>query len=320
MFHLEPYWMAVAATWRCNLHCQNCRLWKTPENGNNINVGEFQLSVADTFFNTIQCVNIFGGEPTLHPDLYGLVQVSAERWQKSDVSIVTNGFDADNIIKMFERLSFHVTRKLLVCVSIDGEEAWHDHMRGQKGSHANAIRTLESAAKNFSRTPRIGMTIVPDSLGSGLFPIEHAAGLARQYGALLSIRVATQGSYFGNPNPQTWDGKSIALLQSKLDKVPNEVLAVPGFVKDIPRYLTERKRRYQCPAYRASMVVNPELGVSCCHEKNPWANLAEIPRKWGRARAWREMASDCECYKDSCFIDGPYALSYLAHEREGVEA
>lgn len=117
-------------TSRCNLHCRHCY------EGAQGQVIEWEL---DEFKQAIEklwaCfakwgiygeISLIGGEPTLHPRFYEMVEYLHQRRDVSSISILTNGvhFDTDFAEKMKKYDCY-------VQVSIDGNHAeQHDYIRG----------------------------------------------------------------------------------------------------------------------------------------------------------------------------------------------
>ena len=54
----------------------------------------------------------------------------------------TNGFLTDTIVSIAERLVRHTTSRIIVTVSLDGDEALNDEIRGIKGGYRRQVETF----------------------------------------------------------------------------------------------------------------------------------------------------------------------------------
>lgn len=120
-------------TLRCNLQCNFCY----NESGPLGDVGEDRKLVARQIVDagTFQ-VSIVGGEPTVLPDFYNLI----EYFEQNGVGVdfVTNGWFIDELA--VEKLCESEICQLMV--SLDGLEDTHDRLRGRKGSFKRALRAI----------------------------------------------------------------------------------------------------------------------------------------------------------------------------------
>lgn len=290
--------VAVAVTWDCNLRCKFCSIWKKRTH-EFIDPDELvnQLLVSGV---TSPTIAIFGGEPTLHPNICELFGKLQSAFPNSAKSIVSNGF----LPKVFEELSW-VSPNIITCISIDGKRNRHDAHRGVKGSYDRAIESMDICFDNFSRPARISYTITPDNIDD----ISHAKDLAIHYGTDLSFRTATDGSYFSGEVSPKWSKWDINKMERQLDKIHPTLMCHPKFVYSIPEYLRTGEH-LDCIAPYKSLTVYPNLDTGICHSREPICKLKDVKDFWYKDRRHLECING-SCFKNECFIDGMYSLSYV---------
>lgn len=300
-----PFWMALAATWDCDSKCTICNLWRSADH-TMMDPSTLQRSLTNVFFDGIRNVAFFGGEPTRNDKLPELVSVITKRFPEAEVSVVTNGLDVTRIKDILRVISKKITKDLLVCVSINGPVKRHDFIKGIDGAHHNALETLEIAKTFFNKKPRISLTLLPDFTDE----IAHVGWLAQKFETDFSLRCAVSGSYFRSTVDMKWSEQQVEHLCDELAKIPRNLLTCPIFCTALPRFL-ESGIYKNCEAHRQSLVVSPDLQTTVCHNQPNVCYLGDIPAQWGKAKWWYELGL-LDCFKgQECFIDGPYALSYV---------
>lgn len=123
----------------CNLKCQHCYDWKTPAN----TLDYFtMLRIIDDYSEFLKQMefngelSFTGGEPLLFPRLMDLIRYAKKCDVPINISVLTNGTLLDE--ELFKEAKEH---DVGFQVSIDGDEATHDKIRG-KGSYRKAMATL----------------------------------------------------------------------------------------------------------------------------------------------------------------------------------
>jgi len=306
---IAPFWMAVAATWECNLRCKHCGIWRKRVDKPGIDVDAFQLSVANDFFSNITSIAIFGGEPTMNNDICDLIAVCANRWSGQEIGVVTNGYNTKNQKSIWQTIKNNIRCNLTVRVSIDGREKVHDKLRGVKGSFAQAVDTAIFVNTLWPRKGAISITVYPDTVDEIPYLIEFVENL----GINFCLRAAVSGSYFGGKVDQKWTPETIDKLEKIIKETPSNLFVFDRFIKAIPEHL-RTGLHLPCEAYRKALVIDTDLSTSICHELPAFTQLEEIPKVWGRTAGWCQSGIDCltgKCWKPSCALDGPGALQYI---------
>lgn len=292
--------LSIATNWACDARCEICDIWKK-DHKTMMKPSLLNSSLQSPFFNNVTCVGFFGGEPTLHPELPELMKIIKDRFG-IDASIVSNGYGKQipQVLINLKNLDFNP----LICVSIDGNKSIHDKRRGREGIYDNALRTLALANQLFAQKPRISFTVLPETVDQ----LPHIFELAKEHNTDISMRPGVSGSYFGGKANENWNELQIDKLENYISKMPDNLLANPLFVRDIPEFLRTGTTKKECKAAYVILVVDPDMKTRICHSLPPICDLVDVPNKWGKDEKWK-AAKNGKCFKRECFIDGPYSVN-----------
>lgn len=132
----------------CNLRCKHCYDWKEKENV--LNFGQLCKVVDDYVFFLKKMgfngeISLTGGEPTMHQQLFDLIEYIKRKEVYIGLYILTNGINiSDEFINIAKNYNIGVQ------VSLDGSESVHDSIRG-KGSYNKTISNITKLLKNGVR-------------------------------------------------------------------------------------------------------------------------------------------------------------------------
>jgi len=137
-----PSYCTFIYTWKCNLRCGMCDIWKRPTDNNELNVDQ----ITEMFYKLrfLKFIRITGGEPFLRNDIIEVIESIVNTVNPAILHLTTNGYFTDRTLDLLDRVA---GKYLHLKVSIDGPEVIHDTIRGVKGSYKKAIETLEKSAR-----------------------------------------------------------------------------------------------------------------------------------------------------------------------------
>ncbi|TMM45385.1 radical SAM/SPASM domain-containing protein [Colwellia ponticola] len=121
-FQLEQTYLLL--TRKCNLSCSHCIRSSNPSFTEMIDIDlAFQIISQLSLIRKEAVILISGGEPTLHPSFYEIVEKSAKSFRK--VVVNTNGLRFSQLKRVadFENVSIQI--------SLDGDEKTHNGIRGE---------------------------------------------------------------------------------------------------------------------------------------------------------------------------------------------
>ncbi len=133
-----PNMCTFIVTWRCNLRCFMCDVWKKTDYDD--------MSVDDIrqVFRQIphlDSLRITGGEPFLRRDLADITRAIVEENDPTVVHVTTAGVLTERILEYVRAVG---SRKLHLKLSIDAVGARHDEIRGGRGLYDKAMTTLRA--------------------------------------------------------------------------------------------------------------------------------------------------------------------------------
>lgn len=171
--------------YRCNLQCEMCPFWRRTDE-ELLSVEAEKRLFAKLADSGVLFLGFEGGEPLLRKDLPEILQASHERFH---TSLVTNGLLLDRRI---DEIARHLD---FLFVSIDGDQALHDRLRGVPGAFDRTVRGV-SKAKD-----RVPTAISTTLTRSGLEAAPHMVELARSLHVAVNFQVAYDYSDAGPLSP-----------------------------------------------------------------------------------------------------------------------
>lgn len=254
-------WIAFHLTDRCQLDCAHC-LRDPAQKPKDLPVDIIRkvLTEARRVYRSNQ-VALTGGEPTLHPDIEGVLDTIVEleyTWH-----IVTNGRRFDAFLRRLRDVPARLQRLTAVNFSLDGaDEATHDAIRG-KGSYRDVM--MGATLCTAHSIPFVLQMVVN---AKNAHQIEPMGLLASQLGAMrasFSMLQAT-GTHHDRElylSPSAWRG-----IQDRIERLA-AALTLPvsmpeGFHKEQPFHVCEPFASKQL-----HIDVEGRLNLCCQHSGVP---------------------------------------------------
>lgn len=331
-----PICLTWELTYACNLACIHCLSSSGRRDPRELNTAECKALIDEFASMRIFYVNIGGGEPTVRPDFWEIVDYAVE--QRVGVKFSTNGF------RITPERAHHLaaTDYLDVQISLDGAtEEVNDAVRGA-GTYRQAIRALENLAEAGMRDTKLSVVCTRHNLDQ----LDDFKALADRYGAqlrLTRLRPAGRGA-------DTWHElhplpEQQRRLYDWLVAHGDRVLTGDSFFH-LSAYGQALPGLNLCGAGRVVCLVDPIGDVYACPFAIHDTFLAGNIRAAGFAPVWQESelftrlrepqhggaCSQCEAY-DACRggcmaakfftglpLDGPDPECVLGHAGEPVAA
>ncbi len=162
-----PVLLQLKPTYRCNMRCRFCSLWK--EHTEELPTADFKKIIRDVYEMGASTVNFSGGEPLLRDGITELVSYSKSLGFQTIMN--SNGYLAEKYAaKLKNYLDFMI-------ISVDFPEAEkHDKFRGQKGAFDRAVAGIRALKKSGIRT-RINCVVNAENISMLDRMAEFAANL-----------------------------------------------------------------------------------------------------------------------------------------------
>lgn len=156
-----PYKVTFALTYRCNLRCKYCKTWARPEKD------ELSLDEIKSVLNSLlglRWLHFTGGEIFLREDIEEILNFSIDNKRLAVMTLPTNGFFTDRILKIMRPLSEKLKGiKLVLTCSIDGTKEIHDNLRGADGIYDKCIETFIKLRAINNIKAYLGVTVSGDN-------------------------------------------------------------------------------------------------------------------------------------------------------------
>ncbi len=145
-FHSKtPVCLVYAVTSRCNSRCKTCFYHQKLNRSNVHELSLHELDKVSRGFRPLMELILTGGEPFMRDDLSDVCEVFYNNARVRAVSISTNAFFSDRVVKQVRRIMSRCPHMILsVELSLDDIGERHDAVRGLPGSF---VRLLETHAE-----------------------------------------------------------------------------------------------------------------------------------------------------------------------------
>lgn len=270
-----PFKLSYAVTYKCNLRCKMCNIWKKiPAKG------ELNISEISNFFeraNRFSWVGITGGEPFLRPDLEEIIDAIIAYCKKlCVVHFATNGQLTDRIVDLTRHIHKR-DRKIDIAytVSIDGPQALHNEIRGAPDAWRKAIDTFKRLKDMGGVNARFGFTISPSNLHS--FE-ETYMSLKEVYPKLkfddITVNIFQKSSfYYENQNLQSIDNDKLINEINKILKMDKDNGSINNFLRRVYlklylKYINTNKCPLKCQALSSTCFLDPYGNLFPCSVYN----------------------------------------------------
>jgi MoaA/NifB/PqqE/SkfB family radical SAM enzyme len=266
-----PYKLTYAITYLCNYRCQTCNIWKRRP------AGEMTLSDIQQFFrhsNKFSWIDLTGGEVFLRKDFLSIVETILTSCRNLLLlHFPTNGYLTDIIVSSVRKIASWKPPKLIISVSLDGDETVNDFVRGIKGGWRRQIETYKQLHAIRGVQVVLGMTLS----GHNADQIELAFRAAQKECAWLTyddfhVNIAhVSGHYYGNEGQDPNRGFQKVMIEelgqylghrrARLDPM---TYLEKKYLTRIPYYLQTGRTPIRCQALRSSCFIDPWGNIYPC--------------------------------------------------------
>ena len=254
----------LCLTYWCQYKCKTCNIWQRRPS-DELTTGEVVALVRENA--NVSWVDLTGGEIFLRPDIDDIFEAIVTGWPRLAIlHFPTNGFQTDRIVRSVERIAGRGPARTVVTVSLDGDEALNDEIRGVKGGYRRQIETLTALRRIPGIVTALGVTLSAYNLGH--FERTFAA-CARECPGLtvddVHLNVAQRsGHYYGSAGADAIAPDPV-LARADMNRYrrlrgparsPRQLLE-NAYLKNLDDFLATGRTPVPCHALRASCFVDP---------------------------------------------------------------
>ena len=158
-----PLKLNLCLTYWCQYKCKTCNIWRRKPS-DELTTEEVVALVRENPH--VTWVDLTGGEIFLRRDIDDIFEAIVTGWSRLAIlHFPTNGFLTDRIVRSVERIAGRGPARTVVTVSLDGDEALNDEIRGVKGGFRRQIETFKALRRIPGIVTALGMTLSTYNLG-----------------------------------------------------------------------------------------------------------------------------------------------------------
>ena len=160
---LLPRALCLYVTYRCNMRCQMCGIWRLPpaERSGEWTSEQLDAMLRDKLFSRIEFTNLNGGEPNLRRDLVDVAEVVLDRLPRlRNLTLNTNGTPPDRCVANCAAILSSCRSRGVrfgVSVSLHRLGAAYDEVAGVRG----AFDRVETTLSGLEALPCLGPSPLP---------------------------------------------------------------------------------------------------------------------------------------------------------------
>lgn len=260
-----PLKLTLAVTYWCQYRCATCNIWqRKPQD--ELTTDEILTFVAKN--RDFSWVDVTGGEIFLRPDIAEVLEAMAASWRRLAVlHFPTNGFLTDRIVAATRTIARRRRGPaIIVTVSVDGDEALNDEIRGIRGGFKQQMATVRGLQAIPGVRVAIGMTLSARNAGAVERTFDACAaacpGLSRRDLHVNAMQLSDH--FYGN-----LDAAALRPRQDDVLAAVREARRVRGlpispsawletrYLKHLERFLGTGRTPMRCHALRSSAFVDP---------------------------------------------------------------
>ena len=288
----------LSVTLLCNARCVMCDIWK------NRGMDFTPLDVYKKLPDSLEMVDLTGGEPFLRPDMAKVVAAVRKSCPKARILITTNGFLHHNIEKQLDDI-LTADPEIAFRLSMDGGISMHEKIRRVPDAYEKVIHTVDILKKKGV----VDIGIIYTLMKQNKHELKNVYGYTKEQHINFSLNVVHDSPvYFGNKKTQLRPDASEVkehfdwLFKQQMKSVNPKNWAKAWFNKQSYYYMMTHRRPLHCGAGENFFYMDPFANIFMCHLKNwPIGNLKKQTFKeiWNGApkQAFLPRAHSCnDCW------------------------
>jgi MoaA/NifB/PqqE/SkfB family radical SAM enzyme len=189
---LNPRWLWIALTDRCNSRCEICSIWKNKYHVDLLTSLELRNILSNPLFSDVRQILNAGGEPTLRRDLTDVLVAEHKALPKAAIQLSTNGLLPKKIIEVAGEMR-RLNVDFSVGIPLEGLGPEHDRIRGVPGNFEKTASLIKSL-RLMNVKVGLGAVLTEKNLEANI----HAKNFADQIGIPLAFQYFDRSDFYGN--------------------------------------------------------------------------------------------------------------------------
>ena len=263
----SPYKITFAVTYKCNLKCKICSIWKNPIRE------EMDCGTIEKIFKslkTLSWIDFTGGEITLRDDLMDIIKIIIRASKRIVLfHVSTNGQMPERTALLAKELAVAGVVPV-INISIDGPKRINDSLRGIDGAYSYSLETFRLIRRIKNVHTYLSCTL--SSLNIGHID-ELLVNLKKDipdfdFSELHFNLFHRSAHYYNNQNSNAPLGLPSHSLKRYLNMCkqgnPVKVFLEKEYIKELDVFLNNGRSSVPCQACLSSCFVNPYGEVYPC--------------------------------------------------------
>jgi radical SAM protein with 4Fe4S-binding SPASM domain len=299
----RPLKLNLCVTYWCQYRCKTCNIWKRKP-ADELSTDEWLKFIATN--PGPSWLDVTGGEIFLRKDIDVILSAMVRNWRRlALLHFPTNGFLTDTIVPVTERLAADCRVPIVVTVSVDGNEALNDDVRGIRGGFKRQMATFLALRKLRGVRPVFGCTLSRYNVDR----VKETFDACRDSIPGLTIadfhlNVAQRSSHFTAPRGPLRAAVAWYLAERGVAMSPEQLLE-SRYLARLDEYLDTGRTPMPCHALRSSCFIDPWGTVyPCISYEKPLGSLRDtgmsLDAIWSaaatadtQAEIWRGSCPQC---------------------------
>lgn len=292
-----PMKLTYALTYWCNYGCKTCEIWRRQPRGE-LSLDEIRRLFAKS--SDFSWIDLTGGEVFLRKDFLDIVDTILSSCSRLLLlHFPTNGYLTDAIVAGTRTIASWAPAKLILTVSVDGDEALNDEVRGIQGGWRRQMETFRRLREIDGVDVVLGFTLSRHNAGR----LAECFDAARREVPTLTwddfhVNVAHRSAhYFGNQDVDlVGDAEPRIRADLRLFRGQRGAPIHPvaflehEYLRRVERFLDSRRTPIHCHALRSSCFLDPNGVVHPCSiYDRPLGNVRDADYDLGAL--WRRPAT-----------------------------
>lgn len=284
----------IILTYRCQMRCRMCNIWKNPTDKEK----EIQPEELKMLPEGFEFINLTGGEPFLRDDLEDIIRVLSPKTKR--IVISTSGWHYERILDIVPRFG-----NVGVRVSIEGLSQKNDELRGREGGFDRGMKTLLGLKQAGVKDIGFGITVSNHNSEDMLWLYELGKAMNLEFATAAfhnSYYFHKDDNIITNVEEVCGNFRKLANMQMKENSPKSWFRAL--FNLGLIRYINQERRMLPCEAGTMNFFIDPYGEVCPCNglEEKYWkesmGNIRDgqsFEEIWNseKAAAVREKVATC---------------------------
>ena len=286
----SPYKITLAVTYKCNLKCEICKIWKRAPSP------EMDIAAIERVFKSLENLNwldLTGGEITLREDILDIVKVILKNSRHLSIFHVSTNGQFPGTMELIAKEVQKYPVAPIINVSLDGPREVHDWLRGIPGAYEKSIETFVRLRKLAPGRCFLSCTLSRRNLEYIDIMLENLpkdiSGF--DFTNLHFNLFHSSSHYYNNEEVDGVFGSDLAAIQKYLSLCRKgnlvKVFLENEYLKELSRYLNGERFPVKCQALNATCFIDPSgIIFPCGMYGEPVGKLAE--NNYDFKRLWND--------------------------------